>query len=57
MKKDGVILIIMGIMVILLAVFCPLIIAEMHGLAWRSIIGLLGFFSFVLGIYKIIHKN
>lgn len=57
MKKGNIILIIIGIMIILFAMFCPLIIAELHGLCWRIILGLLGSFSCVSGIYKIVHKN
>lgn len=57
MKKINIVLIIVGVVIILFAVFCPLMIAEIHSLAWRIIIGLLGGFAFISGIYKIAHKN
>lgn len=54
MKKQlqGITLIAVGLIVVLFAIFCPLIIAEVHAIMWRIIIGLLGCFSFVSGIYK-----
>lgn len=57
MKKVNVTLIILGLIVILFAIFSPSIIAEMQGLAWRIVIGLLGIFSFGAGIYKIVLKK
>lgn len=52
MNKTAITLIVVGVIIVLFAVFCPLIIAEMHAMMWRIIIGLLGCFSFVTGIYK-----
>ncbi len=57
MKKANVALIILGLIVILFAIFMPSIIAEIHSLAWRIVIGLLGIFSLVAGIYKIVYKK
>lgn len=57
MKKVNVILIILGLIVILFAIYSPSIIAEMQGLAWRIVIGLLGIFSLGVGIYKIVLKK
>ena len=57
MKKVNVVLIILGVIVSLFAIFSQSIIAEMHGLAWRIVIGLLGIFSLGAGIYKIIFKK
>ena len=57
MKKSNVILIILGLIVILFAIFSPSIIAEMQGMAWRIVIGLLGIFSLGAGIYKIVLKK
>lgn len=50
MKKVNFTLVIAGLIIILFAVFCPPIIAEVHGAAWRLVIGLLGCFSLVSGI-------
>ena len=50
MKKANVALLILGLIVILFAIFTPSIIAEIHSLAWRIVIGLLGIFSLVAGI-------
>ncbi len=50
MKKADFTLMIAGLIIILFAVFCPSIIAELHGAAWRLVIGLLGCFSLVSGI-------
>lgn len=57
MKKSNVKLIILGLIVILFAIFSPSIIAEMQGMAWRIVIGLLGIFSLGTGIYKIVLKK
>ena len=57
MKKSNVSLIILGLIVILFAIFSPSIIAEMQGMAWRIVIGLLGIFSLGAGIYKIVLKK
>lgn len=57
MSKTGIALIVVGFTVILFAAFCPLIIAEMHGMAWKIAIGLLGIFSLGAGIYKIVLKK
>lgn len=55
MKKKNIVLIIIGLIIILLVMFCPLL--KIHSIAWRIIIGLLGCFSFVSGIYKAAQKN
>lgn len=52
MKKVNIALIVVGLIVILFSVFCPPMIAEVHSIVWRIVIGLLGCFSFVSGIYK-----
>lgn len=52
LKKTNVVLMIVGLVIILFAIFCPFIIAEVHSIAWRIVIGLLGCFSLVSGIYK-----
>lgn len=57
MKKSNVILIVLGVIVILFAIFSPSIITEMQSLAWRIVIGLLGIFSLGAGIYKIVLKK
>lgn len=57
MKKSNITLIILGLIVILFAIFSPPIIAETQGLAWRIVIGLLGIFSLGAGIYKIVLKK
>ena len=57
MKRSNVSLIILGLIVILFAIFSPSIIAEMQGMAWRIVIGLLGIFSLGAGIYKIVLKK
>lgn len=56
MKISNIILIVAGLIIILFCVFCPQIIA-IHGIVWRIIIGLLGCFSLVSGVYKEIRKN
>ncbi|MCM1136298.1 MAG: hypothetical protein NC400_12080 [Clostridium sp.] len=53
MKKVNIVLAAVGLIVVLFAIFCPSIIAEIHNAAWRIAIGLLGCFSFVSGICKI----
>lgn len=55
MKKSNIILIILGLIIFLFAVFSP--IAEIHSIAWRIVIGLLGCFSLVSGFYKIARKK
>lgn len=57
MKKSNIILIILGLIILLFAVFCPSIIGEIHSMAWRIVIGLLGCFSLVSGFYKIARKK
>ncbi|MBS6195506.1 MAG: hypothetical protein KH828_08000 [Clostridiales bacterium] len=57
MKKTNMALMIVGIGIILFAVFCPLIIAEQHTAIWRIIIGLLGCFSLFTAIYKIAYQK
>lgn|GEM_PF-6708041 len=54
MNKSNIILVIIGLIIILFAVFSPSIIASVHSMTWRIIIGLLGCFSLVSGIYKIV---
>ena len=57
MKKTNLSLVIVGLIVILFATFCPSIIAEVHSVTWRTTIGLLGCFSVVSGMYKIVCKR
>lgn len=57
MKDNRNVNVIVGLIVILFAIFCPSIIAEIHSATWRVIIGLLGCFSLVSGMYKIVIKN
>lgn len=57
MNKANIALISVGLIVILFAVFCSPIIAEVHSVIWRIIIGLLGCFSLVSGICKIACKK
>jgi len=45
MKKVNIALVIIGVIVILFAAFCPSIIAEVHSITWRIVIGLSGCFS------------
>lgn len=56
MKKVNFTLVIAGSIIILFAVFCPPIIAEVHSVTWRLVIGLLGCFSLVSGI-ALFRKN
>ena len=57
MKKVNIALVMLGLIIILFAVFCPAIIVKIHSIAWRIVIGLLGCFSLLSGIYKIAHKR
>ena len=57
MKIANFTLVIVGLIMILLAVFCPAIIAEVHRVTWRLVIGLLGCFSLVSGIYKMTRNH
>lgn len=57
MTKFNIILVILGLIIILFAVFSPSIIASVHSVTWKIIIGLLGCFSFVSGIYKMVVKK
>ena len=57
MKKVNIALVMLGLIIILFAVFCPAIIVKIHSIAWRIVIGLLGCFSLLAGIYKIDHKK
>ena len=57
MKKANIALVIAGLFVILFVVFGPSIIAEVHSVAWRIVIGLLGCFSLVSGMYKMACKK
>ncbi|MCM1204939.1 MAG: hypothetical protein NC300_12425 [Bacteroidales bacterium] len=55
--KSNIILGIVGLIILLFAAFCPSIIAEVHSVTWRIVIGLLGCFSFVSGIYKMVRQK
>lgn len=57
MTKSNIILVIIGLIIILFAVFSPSIIANVHSMTWRIVIGLLGCFSFVSSIYKVVVKK
>ncbi|NBK91066.1 hypothetical protein D5278_03540 [bacterium 1XD21-13] len=61
MKKTTIALIIVGLIVILFAIFFPSTIAEVHTpahrAAWRILIGLLGCFSLIFGICKIVCRK
>ena len=57
MKIANFTLVIVGLIIILFAVFCPSIIAEAHSVTWRLVIGLLGCFSLVSGMYKMARNN
>ena len=57
MTKSNIILVIIGLIIVLFAVFPPSIKASVHGVTWRIIIGLLGGFSLVSGIYKMAVKK
>ena len=57
MKIANFTLVIVGLIIILLAVFCPSIIVEVHSVTWRLVIGLLGCFSLVSGMYKMTRNN
>lgn len=50
MKIANIALVIVGLIIILFAVFCPSIIAEVHSVTWRIVVGLLGCFSLVSGM-------
>ena len=52
MKKVNIALVMLGLIIILFAVFCPAIIVKIHSIAWRIVIGLLGCFSLLAGIYR-----
>ena len=54
----NVVLIIVGLIFLLFVAICPLpTILAIPGIAWRIIIGLLGCFLFILGIYKMACKR
>lgn len=57
MKKVNIALVILGLIIILFAAFCPSTRVEIHSMAWRIVIGLLGCFSLVSGFYKIARKK
>lgn len=57
MKKSNITLIILGVIIVLFAVFCPSIIIEIHSMTWRIVIGLLGCFSLISGFYKIVRQR
>lgn len=54
----NVVLIIVGLIFVLFVVICPLpAILAVPGITWRIIVGLLGCFLFILGIYKMVCKR
>lgn len=54
----NVVLLIVGFNFLLFAMICPFPpILAVPGIAWRIIIGLLGCFLFIPGIYKMVCKN
>ncbi len=57
MFKSNIILVIIGLIIILFAIFSPYIITSVHSVTWRIIIGLLGCFSLISGIYKMVVKR
>ena len=57
MKKANIALVTAGLLVILFAAFCPPVIAEAHSAAWVIVIGLLGCFSLVSGMCRIVCKK
>lgn len=57
MKKTGIALMITGALIVSFAVFCPWVIADIHDLAWRIAIGVLGCFAVVTGVYKAVCRN
>lgn len=51
-------LIVVGLIIVIIIVVCPLpMMFGISGLVWRIIIGLIGCFSFALGVYKISKKK
>lgn len=57
MTKSNIILLISGLIIVLFAVFPASIIVSMHSMTRRNIIGSLGCFSLVFGIYKMVVKK
>lgn len=57
MKKMNLALSIVGVLLILFVTFCPMLIAEIHGLAWRIVIGVLGLFALICGVWKMVREN
>lgn len=57
MKKMILALIVVGVLMILFALCCPMFIAEIHGLAWRIVIGVLGVFALSCGVWKLVREN
>lgn len=55
MKKANIAMVLIGLIVILFVEFFPL--AESKNIAWRISVGLVGCFSLVSGVYKIVCKN
>ena len=55
MKKVNIAMVIIGLIIILFVAFCPL--AESKSIAWTVSTGLVGCFSLVSGVYKIVCKN
>lgn len=54
----NIILIVVGLIVLMVTVICPFpMMLGISGIVWRVIIGLLGCFSLILGIYRISSKK
>lgn len=54
----NIILIVVGLIVLMVTVICPFpMMLGISGIVWRVIIGLLGGFSLILGIYRISSKK
>lgn len=50
--------VIVGLILLILAAICPFpIMLAIPGVVWRIIIGILGCFLFISGIYKKVHKR
>ncbi len=47
----------LGALMILFAVFCPAVIAQVQPLSWRIVIALLGCFLLISGVYRMAHKR
>lgn len=54
----NILFIVVGLIVLMATVICPFpMMLGISGIVWRVIIGLLGCFSLILGIYKISKKK